>query len=37
MAFKLYQKINHAELPSMDVEGVNAFLKDFSVPFVLLL
>ena len=31
MAFKLYQKINHAELPSMDVEGVNAFLKDFSV------
>ena len=31
MAFKLYQKITHTELPSMDVKGVNAFLKDFSV------
>ena len=31
MAFKLFQKITQAELPSMDVEGVNAFLKDFSV------
>ena len=31
MAFKLYKKINSEELPSMEVEGVNAFLKDFSV------
>ena len=31
MAFKLYNQITNAELPSMDVEGVNAFLKDFSV------
>ena len=31
MAFKLYQKICSEELPSMDIEGVNAFLKDFSV------
>jgi len=31
MAFKLYQKITSEELPSMDIEGVNAFLKDFSV------
>ena len=31
MAFKLYNQIINEELPSMDVEGVNAFLKDFSV------
>ena len=31
MAFKLYNQITNEELPSMDVEGVNAFLKDFSV------
>ena len=31
MAFKLYNQITSAELPSMEVEGVNAFLKDFSV------
>ena len=31
MAFKLYKKISSEELPSMNVEGVNAFLKDFSV------
>ena len=28
MAFKLYNQITNEELPSMDVEGVNAFLKD---------
>ena len=31
MAFKLYNQITNEELPSMEVEGVNAFLKDFSV------
>ena len=31
MAFKLYNQIINEELPSMEVEGVNAFLKDFSV------
>ena len=31
MAFKLYNQITNEELPSMNVEGVNAFLKDFSV------
>ena len=31
MAFKLYNQITNDELPSMEVEGVNAFLKDFSV------
>ena len=31
MAFKLYKKINSESLPSMEVESVNAFLKDFSV------
>ena len=31
MAFKLYNQITSAELPSMEVKGVNAFLKDFSV------
>ena len=31
MAFKLYNQITSAELPSMEVEGVNAFLKDFSI------
>ena len=31
MAFKLYNQITNQELPSMEVEGVNAFLKDFSV------
>ena len=31
MAFTLYKKIISEELPSMKVEGVNAFLKDFSV------
>ena len=31
MAFILYQNISSEELPSMDIEGVNAFLKDFSV------
>ena len=31
MAFKLYNRITNEELPSMEVEGVNAFLKDFSV------
>ena len=29
MAFTLYKKIISEELPSMKVEGVNAFLKDF--------
>ena len=31
MAFKLYNQIINEELPSMEVKGVNAFLKDFSV------
>ena len=31
MAFKLYNQITNEQLPSMEVEGVNAFLKDFSV------
>ena len=31
MAFKLYNQITNEDLPSMEVEGVNAFLKDFSV------
>ena len=31
MAFTLYKKIISEELPSMKIEGVNAFLKDFSV------
>ena len=31
MAFKLYNQITNEELPSMEIEGVNAFLKDFSV------
>jgi len=31
MAFKLYNQITNEELPSMEVEGVSAFLKDFSV------
>ena len=31
MAFKLYDQITNVELPPMEVEGVNAFLKDFSV------
>ena len=31
MAFKLFNQIINEELPSMEVEGVNAYLKDFSV------
>ena len=31
MTFKLYEQITAQELPSMEIEGVNAFLKDFSV------
>ena len=31
MAFKLFNQITNEELPSMEVEGVNAYLKDFSV------
>ena len=31
MAFKLFNQITKEELPSMEVDGVNAFLKDFSV------
>jgi len=31
MAFKIYSQITSAVLPSMNIEGVNAFLKDFSV------
>ena len=31
MAFKLFNQIINKELPSMEVEGVNAYLKDFSV------
>ena len=31
MAFKIYNQITNEDLPSMEVEGVNAFLKDFSV------
>ena len=31
MAFKLFNQITNDKLPSMEVEGVNAYLKDFSV------
>ena len=31
MAFKLFNQIINEELPSMEVNGVNAYLKDFSV------
>ena len=31
MAFKLFNQIINEELPSMEVDGVNAYLKDFSV------
>ena len=31
MAFKHYEQIKSQELPSMEVENVQAFLKDFSV------
>ena len=31
MAFKFYEQINKQELPSMEVDNVQAFLKDFSV------
>ena len=31
MAFKLFNQITNKELPSMEVDGVNAYLKDFSV------
>ena len=33
MAFKLYNQITNEELPSMKIEGVNAFLKDFTASF----
>ena len=31
MAFKYYEQIKSQELPSMEVDNVQAFLKDFSV------
>ena len=31
MAFKFYEQISKQELPSMNVDGVHAFLKDFSI------
>ena len=31
MAFKLFNQIINEDLPSMQVKGVNAYLKDFSV------
>ena len=31
MAFKLYEQIKTQELPSMEIDNVQAFLKDFSV------
>ena len=31
MAFKYYKQIKTAELPSMEIDNVQAFLKDFSV------
>jgi uncharacterized cupin superfamily protein len=31
MAFKLFNQIINEDLPSMEVKGVNAYLKDFSV------
>jgi len=31
MAYKIYNQITSEDLPSMNIEGVNAFLKDFSV------
>jgi len=31
MAFKYYEQIRAQELPSMEVDNVQAFLKDFSV------
>ena len=31
MAFKYYEQIKSQELPSMEVDNVQAFLKDFAV------
>ena len=31
MAFKLFTQIINEELPSMGIDGVNAYLKDFSI------
>ena len=31
MAFKYYEQIKSQELPSMEIDNVQAFLKDFSV------
>ncbi len=31
MAFKYFEQIKNQELPSMEVDGVKAFLKDFAV------
>ena len=31
MAFKYYEQIRTQELPSMEIDNVHAFLKDFSV------